>query len=54
MKPWTADEIRRVGYAVVDLVARHLTEIDGEPVFRPVPRDEAERALAAPPPVAGS
>ena len=50
MKSWTADEIRRVGALVVDLIAKHLTEIPSEPVFTPVPRDVAERALAAPPP----
>lgn len=50
MKPWTAGEIRRVGYRVVDLIAKHLAEIDEAPVFRPVPRELADRALAAPAP----
>jgi hypothetical protein len=34
---WTADEIRRVGRLVVDLIADHLATLPGEPVFRPVP-----------------
>ncbi len=54
MTPWTEDEIRRVGALVVDLVAKHLTTIDREPVFTPMPADAAERALAAPAPRAGS
>jgi len=45
VKVWTGDEIRRVGYLVVDLIAQHLTEIESNPVFTPVPRDAAERAL---------
>jgi len=52
VKRWTDDEIRRVGYLVVDLIAKHLTDLDHEPAFTPVPRDAAERALAAPAPVA--
>ena len=50
MKPWTGDEIRRVGYRVVDLIAKHLTEIDDEPAFAPVPREVAERTLSTPAP----
>jgi glutamate/tyrosine decarboxylase-like PLP-dependent enzyme len=51
---WSVDEIRRVGYLVVDLIARHLTDIRGEPVFSPVPRDLAERFLTTPAPRAGA
>src|SRR6516165_8090473 len=47
MKPWTSEEIRRVGYLVVDLITKHLTEIDGEPAFAPVPHELAERFLTA-------
>ena len=30
-----SDEIRRVGYLVVDLIAEHLSGLKAEPVFRP-------------------
>jgi aromatic-L-amino-acid/L-tryptophan decarboxylase len=53
LKTWSADEIRRVGYLVVDLIAKHLTELEAEPAFRPVPRELAERALTSPAPVEG-
>ena len=45
---WTADEIRRVGYEVVDLIADHLTRVETEPVFRPVPPDLGARIVASP------
>ena len=44
---WSAEEIRRVGYRVVDLVADHLATLRDRPVFRPVPRALAERLLSA-------
>jgi aromatic-L-amino-acid decarboxylase len=47
---WTADEIRRIGYRVVDLIAEHLTALPGEPVFRPVPPELAQAFLSTPPP----
>jgi len=47
---WTADEIRRVGYRVVDLIAGHLTSLPNEPAFRPFPPDLAEQMRTAPPP----
>jgi len=50
---WTADEIRRVGRLVVDLIADHLTTLPDEPAFRPFPSDVAERMRAAPPPADG-
>lgn len=34
---WTSDELKRVGYAVVDIIAEHLTTLPDGPVFRPVP-----------------
>ena len=43
---WSADEIRRVGYRVVDLVADYLTRLPAEPVFRPVPAALADSWLA--------
>ena len=32
---WSSEEIRRVGYRVVDLIAAHLTKLPERPVFRP-------------------
>src|SRR5580704_17711785 len=51
---WTRDEIVRVGHGVVDLLARYLTELPNEPVFRPVPIDAAERFASEPLPRTGS
>ena len=48
---WTADEIRRVGRLVVDLIADHFTSLPREPVFRPVPPELAQRFLSTPAPV---
>ena len=50
---WSADEIRRVGYRAVDLIAEHLTALPGEPAFRPVPPALADAFLSEPPPMAG-
>ena len=50
MHNWTRDEIRRIGYRVVDLIADHLSTLPDEPVFRPVPPELAQAFLAAPPP----
>ena len=50
---WSADEIRRVGYAVVDLIAEHLSSMRERPVFRPVPRDVVDR-LSRPAPSLGA
>jgi len=47
---WTADEIRRIGYRVVDLIANHLSTLPDEPVFRPVPPDRVQAFLTTPPP----
>jgi glutamate/tyrosine decarboxylase-like PLP-dependent enzyme len=47
---WTADEIRRIGYRVVDLIADHLTTLPDAPVFRPVPQELAQAFLSSPPP----
>jgi aromatic-L-amino-acid decarboxylase len=43
---WTAEEIKRVGYRVVDLIAEHLTSLPERPVFRPVPPDLARAFLS--------
>jgi len=50
---WTADEIRRVGHLVVDLIADHLTSLPREPAFRPFPSDLAERMAKTPAPAVG-
>ena len=47
---WTADEIRRIGYRVVDLIAEHLSTLPDEPVFRPVPAEHAKTLATAPAP----
>lgn len=47
---WTADEIRRVGRRVVDLIADHLSTLPGEPAFQPVPPERARAFLSTPPP----
>lgn len=44
---WSAEEIRRVGNRVVDLIAKHLTELPDEPVFRPFPSELAGKYLGS-------
>jgi aromatic-L-amino-acid decarboxylase len=41
IEAWTADEIRRVGREVVDLIADHLAGVAERPLARPVPRPVA-------------
>lgn len=48
---WTADEIRRVGRLVVDLIADHLARLPGEPAFRPVPPEFAQAMVSTPAPL---
>jgi len=50
---WPAEEIRRVGYQVVDLIAEHLANLPEQPVFQPVPEELARAFLTTPRPVAG-
>jgi aromatic-L-amino-acid/L-tryptophan decarboxylase len=50
---WSADEIRRVGHLVVELIAQHLTSLPSRPVFRPYPPELAERVRRAAWPLAG-
>src|SRR5215211_4182499 len=50
---WPADEIRRVGYRVVDLVADHLAQLPQHPVFQPVPAQLAEAWVSSPLPDTG-
>ncbi len=50
---WSPEEIRRVGYRVVDLIAAHLTELPDRSVFSPFPESLASELLATPLPAAG-
>jgi glutamate/tyrosine decarboxylase-like PLP-dependent enzyme len=50
---WSADEIRRIGYRVVDMIAEHLTALPEEPVFRPFPPELASNYLDSKPPESG-
>jgi aromatic-L-amino-acid/L-tryptophan decarboxylase len=50
---WSADEVRRVGYRVVDLIAEHLATLRSKPVFQPFPPELAERYLNSEPPEPG-
>lgn len=50
---WSADDLRRVGHLVVELIAQHLTSLPERPVFRPYPPGLAERFLHTPWPLAG-
>jgi glutamate/tyrosine decarboxylase-like PLP-dependent enzyme len=51
---WTAEEIRRVGHRVVDIMASYLTELPEGPVFRPVPPTVAAALTGAPMPAQGA
>ncbi len=50
---WTPEEIRRVGYRVVDIIAQHLGGIRERPVFRPYPPALREALSQAPLPRQG-
>lgn len=50
---WSSEEIKRVGYRVVDLIAEHLTSLPERPVFAPVPPELASAFLQEPAPQAG-
>jgi aromatic-L-amino-acid decarboxylase len=50
---WSADEIRRIGYRVVDMIAEHLTTLPEKPVFRPFPPELAAKYLDSKPPESG-
>src|SRR2546426_11501542 len=51
---WPAEEIRRVGYKVVDEITEYLTHLPAAPVFRPFPPELAERYLNEPMPAEGT
>ena len=42
---WSSDEIKRVGYRVIDLIADHLRTLPSRPVFAPVPPELATAFL---------
>jgi aromatic-L-amino-acid/L-tryptophan decarboxylase len=51
---WQADEIKRIGYRVVDLIAEHLTTLPEKAVFQPFPQELSARYLDdSPPPEQG-
>ena len=39
---WSADDVRRVGYRAVDIVAEYLSGLPQRPVFQPYPGERAE------------
>jgi glutamate/tyrosine decarboxylase-like PLP-dependent enzyme len=51
---WTADEVRRVGRRVADVIAGYLEALPDRPVFRPVPHEVSAAMRAAPAPDAGT
>jgi aromatic-L-amino-acid decarboxylase len=50
---WSPEEIKRVGYRVVDLIAEHLVGLPEEPVFRPFPSQLASQYRNSTPPESG-
>ena len=50
---WSADEIKRIGYRVVDVIADHVTTVPSRPVFVPVPEHVATAFLQGPAPELG-
>src|SRR5216684_310105 len=50
---WSEDEIKRVGYRVVDMISDYLTRLPSGPVFRPCPPDLIESFGDGPLPQAG-
>jgi aromatic-L-amino-acid/L-tryptophan decarboxylase len=50
---WSADEIKRVGYRVVDTIAEHLATLPEMPVFRPFPPDLVSTYLGSKAPESG-
>src|SRR5690349_13035785 len=50
---WSAEEVKRVGYKVVDLMADYLAQLPSRPVFQPVPAEHGEALISSPLPRAG-
>src|SRR5438874_7045995 len=48
---WTADEIRRVGRLVADLIADHFSRLPEGPVFHPVPPELSRELVSTPAPL---
>lgn len=42
-REWSADEIKRIGYRAVDMIAKHLMTLPEKPVFRPFPPELAAK-----------
>src|SRR5256714_2449388 len=53
MREWSRQEIQRIGYQVVDLIADHVSTLPGESVFVPVPPAVARQFLTTPAPLDG-
>src|SRR5882762_3470859 len=51
MRDWTREEIQRIGYQVVDLIADHLSNLPSERVFLPVPPALARQFITTPAPL---
>jgi aromatic-L-amino-acid decarboxylase len=51
---WSPADVRRVAHRVADMVADYLEQLEGRPVFAPVPVDEAARVASEPLPTNGS
>jgi glutamate/tyrosine decarboxylase-like PLP-dependent enzyme len=45
--------MQRLGHMVADHVAAHLAGLRGQRLYKTIPREEAERLIATPPPAAG-
>lgn len=50
---WTSDEVRRVGYRAVDIIADYLERLPAGPAFRPVPAELGAALLTTPLPRSG-
>lgn len=51
---WSAEELRRVGYRVVDEIARYMTELPERPAFVPVPPAVVDAFMTGPAPQQGA
>jgi aromatic-L-amino-acid decarboxylase len=51
---WSEEEVRRIGYRVVDVLARYLGDLASKPVFRPVPAETAQHFATEPLPAAAT
>jgi glutamate/tyrosine decarboxylase-like PLP-dependent enzyme len=50
---WSADDIRRVGHRIVDIIAEHVTTLPSRPVFQPVPQSIVRQLAGECAPAAG-